>query len=228
MSNIKKYTWGRRTLTLAQWAKEPDIFLRGLDLEVLRARFEPEDPETAWDANTSFTLPVVEAPEDLRARVRHVLSNPRMRKRLVELVANHHFVPGGVFDEADSRAVVAEQQLRDTKEFDNTRSRDLLERDTEIGVLRQELDEMRMFVEPFVHAIDHIADVLEWAKGVEKDADARKRATDRLVDVVEPAVQKILVLTRKNPWGASWRMVASGAASAVRLMIDPKKTAASG
>lgn len=220
MSNIKKYTWGRRTLTLAQWAKEPDIFLRGLDLEVLRARFEPEDPETAWDVNTSFTLPVVEAPEDLRARVRHVLSNPRMRKRLVELVANHHFVPGGVFDEADSRAVVAEQQLHTAQsEIERLRAQS-----AEIVALKDELDEMRMFVEPFVHAIDHIADVIEWAKGVEKDADARKRAADRLVDVVEPVVQKILVLTRKNPWGASWRMVASGAASAVRLMIDPKKT----
>lgn len=51
-----KHTFGSRTLTVAQWVREPDVWVLGITQAVLKARLEPS-ASVPWDTYRAITTP---------------------------------------------------------------------------------------------------------------------------------------------------------------------------
>lgn len=58
-------TWGRCTMPAARWAQEPDVWLRGITLEVLQARLWPKQGP-AWTPAQALETPVLDGEDEMR------------------------------------------------------------------------------------------------------------------------------------------------------------------
>lgn len=98
-----RYAWGHRNLTIEEWALEPDVWLRGIEVDVLRARLEPPKGGPApWSVEASLLTPVVNDEAELRAgdlvpkaegKSKAARELNAVRKALLRLVASGGFVP---------------------------------------------------------------------------------------------------------------------------------------
>lgn len=225
MDKKTKYTWGKRTRTIEQWAKEPDLLLRGLDAAVLRARLQPPAGHTVWDVDEAFSTPVILSSQTRRYWADLVAKNPRLRKRLTLLVAEHEFVPLAVLNTVGDQGRTIEGVLEKARsEADSLRKR-VLSQMTELAAMEYQIKELTQLVDSVEPAVEHMADVLEWAESVAKDEKAHRRATDRLVAIATPVVQQIekFLNKRKNAWtlpAVQWEAVSVPAMrAAVRLWL---------
>lgn len=107
----KLYAWGDRELTIPQWVLEADIWLRGIDEEILRVRLEGPCVGEPWSVERSLTTPVANDEALLRAedlvpkaqgRSKDARELNAVRKSLLRLVA-----VGGVVPERTYRTALA-------------------------------------------------------------------------------------------------------------------------
>lgn len=57
--------WGRRVMRAAQWVREPDLWLRGITLDVLEARLWPQQGP-AWTPAAALETPVLDGLDEMR------------------------------------------------------------------------------------------------------------------------------------------------------------------
>ncbi len=99
MKTEKKYAWGHRNLTITEWCLEPDVWLRGIDEDVLWSRLEGPDPWTVEDSllrgvGSDEAVERVEAlVPKAKGRSQAAREINTVRKALLRLVAEGGFVP---------------------------------------------------------------------------------------------------------------------------------------